>query len=104
MGQLLSTHHSKPLDLSGYFLLATLQTEVAFFIASKNPILSQSFSVLSDNSIFECPTNVPFIKISNQTTPIYLGKVNPSQGMYNHLLSILDGVGTLLPNFYKEII
>ena len=104
MGQLLSTFHSKPLDLSGYFLFAPMQSEIAFLIASNNPILSQSLSVFSDNSIFECPTNVPFTKLSYQITPIYLGKANPSQGMYNHLLCIFDAIGTLLPNFFtKEV-
>lgn len=102
MGQLLSTYHSKPLKILGYFQLALLQSEVAFFIGSKNSRKQSLCYFLSAKSKLECPSNVPFHHFSNQNSLFYLGKSNLSQGICNPLLSIFAGFGILL-HFLKEV-
>lgn len=103
MGQLNSTHHSKPLDLSGYSPLATLQSEVAFFIGSKNPIHPPSLFILSDKIIFECPTNVPKTSASNAIAVNDQGDVliNTLEGYLYFIAK--DGSSRKIPNYHKKL-
>lgn len=102
MGQTNSTPHNKPLNLIGYFQVASLHLDVAFFIGSKSLIEPAPLPYFLDESKLDCPTNVPNPQFSQEIILYYLDKSKLSQGICNHLLSIFVRYSTILHIFYKE--
>lgn len=103
MGQAPSTHHSKRQDTLGYFPFASMQSEVAFFICSKNQIFGCPICFLFDKFIFECPINVPFTKFSNKINLTYQCKSNQRQGICDPLLSIFVKLTIPSQNFLRRL-